>query len=94
MRHEIGDRHIAGQDEGDTPGHEADREQRAADQLDHALHPQQREHFGWAIVVCGNPNSFAVPCSRNSNPMTKRAMLSISGQYLLTRSSDIDNSPK
>src|SRR5579859_4484169 len=49
---------------------------------------------GWT-GPCGKSNSFEVPCSRNKSPITTRAMLSISGAYLLTRSSDIDeNSPQ
>src|ERR1019366_613265 len=44
MRHEVGEGHVARQDEGDAPGEKADREQRASGYLDHALDPDQRPH--------------------------------------------------
>ena len=43
MRHEIGDRHLAGEEEGHRPGEQADDEQQAADELDHAGDAEERE---------------------------------------------------
>jgi hypothetical protein len=44
MRHEIGDRHVAGENEGDGARQKADRKQNAADHFDDALKPDQRAH--------------------------------------------------
>src|ERR1035441_5175606 len=41
---------------------------------------------GAAFGGVGNPNNFALPCSRKSSATTIRATLSVSGQYLPTRS--------
>src|SRR5260370_734104 len=43
VRHEIGDRHVARQDEGNRPREQAERQQRAANELDHALISIERE---------------------------------------------------
>src|SRR5437899_5254266 len=42
MRHEIGGRREARENEGDRPCQQADREQDASDQFDQATHPGQR----------------------------------------------------
>src|SRR5579872_4207742 len=46
VRHEIGNRHVAGQNEGHRTCEETNRKQRAANQFDNTLKPQQRAHSG------------------------------------------------
>ena len=41
MDHEIGDCHVAGEDEGNRPGEKTDQEQEPADQLEKALNNQE-----------------------------------------------------
>ncbi len=55
--------------------------------------PSNDINAGCPLAGIGKPSNFVLPCSRNSSPTTIRAMLSISGKYLLTRSKFIGLSP-
>ena len=50
MRHPVGDRHLAGQDEGDRAGEQPEQQQDAAEELEHAGEAEQREQLGLRTV--------------------------------------------
>ena len=68
VRDEIGEGHLAGEDEGDRPREEPERQQDAADDLENAGEPLKGES-GCAArnSTAGKPKNLAVPCSRKSN---------------------------
>ena len=69
VRHPVGDRHLAGEQEGDRAGEEADQQQRAADQpraCRRSRSARTAPRFRPSIAA-GKPKSFIVPCSMNSS---------------------------
>ena len=73
MRHEVGDRHLAGQDEGDRPREQAKHDQDAADDFQHGGEAEQRKQRR-AHAGVGKAEQLArVPCEMNSSAvMTRR----------------------
>jgi hypothetical protein len=72
MRHEIGDGHIAGEDERHGSREKANRDERPADEFKQAVEKSNNAGIWSTPGIAGKCSSLPLPCSKNSSPVMIR----------------------
>jgi len=81
MRHEVGHRHVASEDERHRPGEQTYEDEETPHEFQDALNTISESSAGAPWSDGGKPKSFCVPCSRNRSPVIIRNTDNIRGAH-------------